>query len=77
MSRLPAPQNDPADGLKNRRFLAFYAFGFILLWPCAILGFDLAFKIETAKIVAYLGYAGTFGSSPIVAYFLACRAEGK
>lgn len=77
MNRLPAPQNDPADGLKNRRFLAFYAFGFILLWPIVILAADLWHGVDTGKVVAYLGYAGTFGSSPIVAYFLACRAEGK
>lgn len=64
---------DPNDHLRNRRKLAVLAFFYILLWPFLILAAHLYLSLDLAAVSVFLGYAGTFGSSPVVAYFLAAN----
>lgn len=70
---LPLPKNDAQDKLRNRRMLAFLSFYFLMVWPFCVMAIDVMCGVEAGKIMAYLGYAGTFGSSPVIGYFLSCR----
>ena len=66
---------DPQDHLRNRRMLAIVAFFFLIIWPFVILAAHLFFDMDVGAVSIFLGYAGTVGASPIVAYCLAAHKE--
>lgn len=68
-------KNDPKDNLKNRRIIAFIAFFYVISWPFILLAAHLWLGLNYQSSALFLGYAGVFGSSPIVVYFLAAAKE--
>ena len=71
-------KKDDKDMLRNRRRFMVFMTIYAILWGFTILICDLLFKIETAKVVAYLGFISTLSGAGLFAYFSgANKAENK
>lgn len=68
-------KKDKEDIFYNRRRLAVMCVLYSIFWGFTVLITDIIFNIESAKVIAYLGFVSTVGGLPIWQYLKAAAKE--
>lgn len=66
---------DTADKFYNRRRLAVASLAYAVIWGFIILAVDYFARMETSKVVAYLGFVATVCGLPTWQYLSAAAKD--